>query len=64
MAKALSNELRETTQANSSNFQFKSSDENKTKERYLQKIEYSTDNSQKAQLKRIVFLILIQLINC
>ncbi len=32
MAKALSNELRETTQANSSNFQFKSSDENKAKE--------------------------------
>ncbi|WP_417905338.1 hypothetical protein [Candidatus Tisiphia endosymbiont of Micropterix aruncella] len=52
MAKALSNELRETTKANSSNFQFKSSDDNKTKEQYLQKIKYCTDNSQQAQLKR------------
>ncbi|MDR0329622.1 MAG: hypothetical protein LBH99_03035 [Rickettsia sp.] len=52
MAKALSNELRETTKANSSNFQFKSSDENKAQEQYLQKIEYSTDTSRQAQLKR------------
>ncbi|WP_342259851.1 hypothetical protein [Candidatus Tisiphia endosymbiont of Metellina segmentata] len=52
MAKALSNELQETTKANSSNFQFKSSDENKAKEQYLQKIEYSTDTSRQAQLKR------------
>ncbi|WP_342260121.1 hypothetical protein [Candidatus Tisiphia endosymbiont of Metellina segmentata] len=52
MAKALSHELRETTKVNSSNFQFKSSDENKAKEQYLQKIEYSTNNSQQAQLKR------------
>ncbi|ALN41251.1 hypothetical protein ASQ44_03810 [Rickettsia rhipicephali] len=52
MAKALSNELRETTKANSRNFQFKSTDENKTKEQYLQKIESSTDTSRQAQLKR------------
>ncbi|UCM85598.1 MAG: hypothetical protein LF885_06535 [Rickettsia endosymbiont of Culicoides impunctatus] len=52
MAKALSNELRETTQANSSNFQFKSTDDNKTKEQYLQKIESSIDTSRQAQLKR------------
>jgi hypothetical protein len=52
MAKALSHELRETTKVNSSNFQFKSSDENKAKEQYLQKIEYSTDTSRQAQLKR------------
>ncbi len=52
MAKALSHELRETTKVNSSNFQFKSSDENKAKEQYLQKIEYSTDTSHQAQLKR------------
>lgn len=52
MAKALSNELRETTKANFSNFQFKSSDDNKAKEQYLQKIEYSTDTRRHAQLKR------------
>lgn len=52
MAKALSHELRETTKVNSSNFQFKSSDENKAKEQYLKEIEYSTDTSSQAQLKR------------
>ncbi|XVN42490.1 MAG: hypothetical protein RCG15_07795 [Candidatus Rickettsia vulgarisii] len=52
MAKALAHELRETTKANCEKFQFKSSDLNNTKERYLDKIENSLDTSLQAQLKR------------
>ncbi|MFP3013143.1 MAG: hypothetical protein ACEY3D_09795, partial [Rickettsia sp.] len=52
MAKALAHELRETTQANCQQFQFKSSDVNKVKERYLDKIESSLNTSKQAQLKR------------
>ncbi len=52
MAKALAHELRETTKANNSAFQFKSSDVNKAKDRYLDKIESSTDTSKQSQLKR------------
>ncbi len=52
MAKALAHELRETTQANCQHFQFKSSDVNKAKDRYLDKIERSTNTSRQAQLKR------------
>ncbi|MFV0251412.1 MAG: hypothetical protein AB8U53_00340 [Rickettsia aeschlimannii] len=52
MAKALAHELRETTKANSATFQFKSSDLNNTKERYLDKIENSLDTNLQAQLKR------------
>ncbi|WP_342269510.1 hypothetical protein [Rickettsia endosymbiont of Orchestes rusci] len=52
MAKALAHELRETTKANNATFQFKSSDLNNTKERYLDKIESSLDTSLQAQLKR------------
>lgn len=52
MAKALANELRETTQANCQQFQFKSSNVHKIQEQYLDKIERSTDTSKQAQLKR------------
>ncbi|ABV84899.1 hypothetical protein [Rickettsia massiliae] len=52
MAKALAHELRETTQANCQQFQFKSSDVHKVQEQYLDKIERSTDTSKQAQLKR------------
>nr|WP_253308681.1 hypothetical protein [Rickettsia endosymbiont of Ceutorhynchus assimilis] len=52
MAKALAHELRETTQANCEKFQFKSSNVNKVKERYLDKIESSLNTSKQAQLKR------------
>ncbi|AFB26348.1 MULTISPECIES: hypothetical protein [spotted fever group] len=52
MAKALAHELRETTKANSTTFQFKSSDVNKAKDRHLDKIESSLDTSKQAQLKR------------
>ncbi|KJW02659.1 hypothetical protein REIP_0671 [Rickettsia endosymbiont of Ixodes pacificus] len=52
MAKALAHELRETTKANNATFQFKSSDLNNAKERYLDKIERSLDTSLQAQLKR------------
>ncbi|WP_342170141.1 hypothetical protein [Rickettsia endosymbiont of Seladonia tumulorum] len=52
MAKALAHELRETTKANNSAFQFKSSDLNNAKEQYLDKIESSLDTSLQAQLKR------------
>ncbi|WP_342256974.1 hypothetical protein [Rickettsia endosymbiont of Aspidapion aeneum] len=52
MAKALAHELRETTKANNATFQFKSSDLNNTKERYLDKIESSLDTSKQAQIKR------------
>ena len=52
MAKALAHELRETTKANNAIFQFKSSDLNNTKERYLDKIESSLDTSKQSQLKR------------
>ncbi|MDJ1305292.1 MAG: hypothetical protein MRQ09_03520 [Candidatus Midichloria sp.] len=52
MAKALAHELRETNTANNATFQFKSSDVNKAKERYLDKIEGITDTSKQAQLKR------------
>ncbi|AFC72465.1 hypothetical protein MCC_04590 [Rickettsia rhipicephali str. 3-7-female6-CWPP] len=52
MAKALANELRETTQANCQQFQFKSSNVYKVQEQYLDKIERSTDTSKQAQLKR------------
>ncbi|WP_341794408.1 hypothetical protein [Rickettsia endosymbiont of Rhinocyllus conicus] len=52
MAKALAHELRETTKANNATFQFKSSDLNNTKERYLDKIESSIDTSKQAQIKR------------
>ncbi|MCZ6901852.1 MAG: hypothetical protein O7C59_08960 [Rickettsia endosymbiont of Ixodes persulcatus] len=51
MAKALAHELRETTQANCQQFQFKSSDVNKAKDRYLDKIEGSLDTSKQSQLK-------------
>ncbi|XLM33863.1 MAG: hypothetical protein QFX12_00105 [Rickettsia africae] len=52
MAKALANELRETTQANCQQFQFKSSNVYKVQEQYLDKIESSLDTSLQAQLKR------------
>ena len=52
MAKALVHELRETTKANCQQFQFKSSDVNKAKDRYLDKIESSLDTSKQSQLKR------------
>ncbi len=52
MAKALANELRETSTANNNNFQFKSSNESKFKEQFLEKIENSTDTSKEAQFKR------------
>ncbi|MCX4084006.1 hypothetical protein N7281_03895 [Rickettsia hoogstraalii] len=52
MAKALAHELRETTKANCEQFQFKSSNVNKNKEQYLDKIESSFDTSKQAQLKR------------
>ncbi|WP_245969080.1 hypothetical protein [Candidatus Rickettsia colombianensi] len=52
MAKALVCELREATQVNSSMFQFKSSNLNKAKEQYLDKIESSNNTSKQAQLKR------------
>ncbi|KJW03694.1 hypothetical protein [Rickettsia argasii] len=52
MAKALANELRETTQANCQQFQFKSSNVYKVQEQYLDKIESSLDTSKQSQLKR------------
>ena len=52
MAKALAHELRETTQTNCEKSQFKSSDVNKAKDRYLDKIESSLDTSKQSQLKR------------
>ncbi|ALA62002.1 hypothetical protein [Rickettsia amblyommatis] len=52
MAKALAHELRETTQANCEQFQFKSSNVHKVQEQYLDKIESSNNTSRQAQLKR------------
>ncbi|KHO03649.1 hypothetical protein JS61_04265 [Rickettsia felis] len=52
MAKALAHELRETTQANCEQFQFKSSNVHKVQEHYLDKIESSNNTSKQAQLKR------------
>ncbi|WP_375327248.1 hypothetical protein [Candidatus Tisiphia endosymbiont of Nemotelus uliginosus] len=52
MVKALTHELRESSKVNNSNFQFKSSDPEKLKEQYLEKIERSTDISKQAQLRR------------
>ncbi|QWB86720.1 hypothetical protein JRD95_00774 [Rickettsia parkeri] len=57
MAKALAHELRETTQANCEQFQFKSSDVNKAKDRYLDKIESSLDASKQSQLKRKIVAV-------
>ncbi|CAK6517530.1 MAG: hypothetical protein O7C68_04035 [Rickettsia endosymbiont of Ixodes ricinus] len=52
MAKALANELRESTKANDASFQFNYHDADKARERYLNEIEGSTDTSKQAQLKR------------
>ncbi len=57
MAKALSNELRETAIANSNTFRFRSNNMNKGKEQYLEKIESSNDTSKQAQLKRKIISI-------
>lgn len=52
MVKALMHELRESSKTNCGNFQFKSTDADKFKEQYLQKIERSTSTSKQTQLKR------------
>lgn len=57
MAKALAHELRETTQANCEQFQFKSSNVHKVQEQYLDKIESSNNTSRQAQLKRKIISI-------
>ncbi|AFC70005.1 hypothetical protein A3305_00100 [Rickettsia amblyommatis] len=57
MAKALANELRETTQANCQQFQFKSSNVYKVQEQYLDKIESSNNTSRQVQLKRKIISV-------